>query len=141
MKTLDDVKAAVPSYVPSYANAGFDGNNVVGFMPFGGSNYQALQTQLQRRFERGLQFNVAYTWSKTMDNSTADVFSTVLTPRRAQDWNNWPGEYSRSALDHKNRLTAQFLWDIPYLKTSPQLAGTQHRGQLGNRANLDLADG
>ena len=53
-----------------------------------------------------------------MDNSTADVFSTVLTPRRAQDWNNWNGEYSRSALDHKNRLTAQFLWDIPYLKNS-----------------------
>ena len=87
-------------------------------MPFGASNYQALQTQLQRRFERGLQFNVAYTWSKTMDNSTADVFSTVLTPRRAQDWNNWNGEYSRSALDHKNRLTAQFLWDIPYFKSS-----------------------
>ena len=118
LKTLNDVKAAVPSYIPSYSDAGFDGNNIVGFMPFGASNYQALQTQLQRRFERGLQFNIAYTWSKTMDNSTADVFSTVLTPRRAQDWNNWNGEYSRSALDHKNRLTAQFIWDIPYFKSS-----------------------
>ena len=118
MKTLNDVKAAGSSFVPAYEAAGFTGNNVVGFMPYGSSNYQGLQTQLQRRFERGLQFNIAYTWSKTMDNSTADVFSTVLTPRRAQDWNNWTGEYSRSALDHKNRLTAQFLWDIPYLKNS-----------------------
>ena len=74
------------SFVPAYADAGFNGSNVVGFMQWGASNYNGLQTQLTRNFTNGLQFIASWTWSHAFDNSTADVFSTYLTPRRPQDF-------------------------------------------------------
>jgi hypothetical protein len=99
--------------------AGFTGN-VVAFEPFGSSIYHGLQSQLTRNFTNGLQFQAAWTWSHMFDNSTADVFSTVLTPRRAQDWNNFGsgpgGERSVSALDHRHRITMQVMYDLPFFK-------------------------
>ena len=60
--------------------------NIVSFEPWGYSNYNGLQVSFKRNFTNGLQFQAAFTWSHTFDNSTADVFSTVLTPRRPQDF-------------------------------------------------------
>lgn len=113
--TLNTVKA-VGNYVPAWLNAGFDTNSVVGFEPWGSSIYHGLQTQLTRNFTNGLQFQAAWTWSHMFDNSTADVFSTVLTPRRAQDWLNFAGERSASALDHRHRVTMSFIYDMPFFK-------------------------
>lgn len=39
----------------------------------GTSHYNALQAQLQKRFSNGLSFLAAYTWSKTMDDTTTLV--------------------------------------------------------------------
>jgi hypothetical protein len=113
--TLNTIKA-VGNYVPAYANAGFDASSVVAFMPYGSSIYHGLQSQLTRNFTNGLQFQAAWTWSHMFDNSTADVFSTVLTPRRAQDWNDFTGERSASALDHRHRVTVEVLYDMPFFK-------------------------
>ncbi len=125
--TLAQLTPKYLSYDPTYAAAGFgktgptDNNtysNITSYQPFGGSNYNGLQTQLTRRLQDGLLLNFAYTYSRTMDNSTADVFSTVLTPRRPQDFKNFNADYSRSALDHTHRLTLETIWDIPYFKNS-----------------------
>ena len=104
------------NYDQTWFNAGFDGASVVGFMPYGSSIYHGLQSQVTRNFTNGLQFQAAWTWSHMFDNSTADVFSTVLTPRRAQDWTNFRGERSVSALDHRHRFTLQAIYDIPFFK-------------------------
>jgi hypothetical protein len=53
-----------------------------------------------------------------MDDATADVFSTVLTPRRPEDSRNVSGDYSRSALDHTQRLTLAAVYDMPFFKHS-----------------------
>ncbi len=74
------------SYRGDWAAGGFNSASVVGFENYGYSNYNGLQTQLTRNFTNGLQFQVAWTWSHANDNSTADVFSTYLTPRRPQDF-------------------------------------------------------
>ncbi len=107
---------SLSSFVPAYADAGFTGANVVGFMPYGASRYHGLQTQLTRGFNNGLQFQVAWTWSHNMDNSTADVFSTYLTPRRSQDFQCFACDWSDSALDRRHRVTLQALYDLPFLK-------------------------
>jgi hypothetical protein len=107
---------SVSNYVANYASAGFDGNSVVAFEPYGSSIYHGLQSQVTRNFTNGLQFQAAWTWSHMFDNSTADVFTTVLTPRRAQDWNNFAGERSASALDHRHRVTFQLIYDMPFFK-------------------------
>ena len=106
------------SYVSSYANAGFNGANVVSFQPYGQSKYNGLDVQFGRTFTNGLQFQASYTWSKLMDNSTADVFSTVLTPRRPADFQCWNCDMSISALNHSQRFTGFAVWDVPYFKKS-----------------------
>ena len=103
---------------PVYAAQGFDGSSIVGFVPYGHSSYHGLQSQLNRRFSNGLQFQIAHTWSHTIDNSTADFFSTVLSPRRPQDFRNLQAERSNSALDHAHRFTVTAIYDLPFFKNS-----------------------
>jgi hypothetical protein len=125
--TLTQVKANGSSFVPAYTNAGFT-SSIVGFMPYSESNYNGLASQLTRRFANGLLFNAAYTWSKTMDDATASVFSTYLTPRRPQDFRNVAGDYSRSALDHTHRFTFATVYDLPFFSNSSALL----KNTLGN---------
>ena len=106
---------ARPRIIPAYSAAGFK-NNIVGFLPLGASNYNGLATQLNRRFSNGLQFQAAWTWSHTIDNATADFFSTVISPRRPQDFQNVAGDRSNSVLDHAHRVTIQAIYDSPFFK-------------------------
>jgi hypothetical protein len=75
-----------------------------------------LQTQLTRRFSNGLMFQAAYTYSRTIDNSTADFFTTVLSPRRPQDFQNWDAERSVSPLSRTHRFTLAAVYDLPFFK-------------------------
>jgi hypothetical protein len=50
--------------------------NVNEYAFIGSGNYNGLQTQLNRRFSKGLQFTTAYTWSHTTDNSDG-AFTTT----------------------------------------------------------------
>lgn len=108
--TLSGLRA-VGFFVPAYANAGFNQNGLVSFQPFGGSVYHGLQSQLTRQFTNGLQMQAAYTWSHTIDDSTADFFTTVLSPRRMQDFQNLKNDRGTSALDRRHRLTVAALWE------------------------------
>ena len=102
--------------VPAYDNAGFNGSYVVSFQPNGHSTYHGLATQLTKRMSNGLQFVASYTFSKTIDDSTADFFSTILTPRRPQDFQNLKADRANSAIDHRNRFTLALIYDLPYFK-------------------------
>ena len=115
LSALNTSLGAGGNFVPAYLNAGFQ-SNIVGFMPYGNSNYQGWANQLTRRFSNGLQFIAAYTWSHNIDNSTADVFSTYTTPRRPSNFQNINADRSDSALDHRNRFTLQTIYDVPFLK-------------------------
>ncbi len=108
---------AIGNQVPAYADAGFV-SNIMSYQPWGQSNYNALQLSFKRNFTHGLQFQAAYTWSHTLDNSTADVNSTVLTPRRPQDFQCFSCEYSTSALDRRQRATLALTYDMPFFKNS-----------------------
>jgi hypothetical protein len=116
MTTTLATLSARPSFRADYAAAGFNFGNIVAFEPFGASSYHGLATQLNRRFSNGLQFQAAWTWSHTIDDSTADFFSTVLTPRRAQDFQNLHPDRSNSALDRAHRITLTAIYDVPWFK-------------------------
>jgi hypothetical protein len=113
--TLAQINAN-PSFVPVFTAAGFGKRSLVQFTPNGDSIYHGLATQVTKRMSRGLQFIGSYTWSHTIDNSTADVFSTVLTPRRGQDFQNIAADRSNSALDRRHRFTMAMLYDLPYFQ-------------------------
>jgi len=112
--TLATVRAN-PQVSPAFAAAGFN-RAIVQFSPLGSSIYHGLSVQVNRRFTNGLQFQGAYTYSHNIDNSTADFFSTVITPRRPQDFQNVSADRSNSALDHRNRLTLSAVYDVPWYK-------------------------
>jgi hypothetical protein len=106
--TLDDLKP-----VNALAQYGFV-RSITSFQPRGNSTYNGLATQLTRRYANGLQFVVAHTWSHNIDDSTATVASTLLTPRRPQDFFNLGAERADSALDRRQRFTAGWIYDCPW---------------------------
>jgi hypothetical protein len=101
------------NFDPTYYNAGFL-SPITGFMPWGASTYHGMQTQLSRRMSNGLQFQAAYTWSHAIDDSTADFFSTIVSPRRPQNFRNIHSERSNSPLDHRHRFTVTTIYDMPF---------------------------
>jgi len=116
------------SIVPAFDAAGFNGSNLVQFTPNGDSNYHGLATQVTRRMANGLTFVSSYTYSHAIDNSTADFFTSVLTPRRTQDFQNLAADRSNSALDRRHRFTLAAIYDVPYFKSGNWLK----KNVLGN---------
>jgi hypothetical protein len=71
------------------------------------SNYNSLQVQVTRRYANGLDFGLAYTWSKYMD--VADEYDTgVDTYQPLRFW-----EYGPAAEDHRQNLVINYLYDLP----------------------------
>jgi hypothetical protein len=103
--------------VPAYLNNNFL-SPITAYMPNGNSVYHGWANTLSRRFNNGLEFKGAYTWSHAIDDSTAEVFSTYSTPRRPQDSQNLRPDRSSSALDARNRVSVQVLYDLPFFKHS-----------------------
>jgi hypothetical protein len=114
---LTSLEAAVPAVVPAWSAAGFP-NTITSYQPWASSTYHGLATQLTRRFANGLQGVLAYTYSHNIDDATAEVFSTVLAPRRAQDSQDLSADRANSILDHRHRLTLTMIYDEPFFKNS-----------------------
>ena len=114
--TLADIDAG-PISLPEFAEAGF-GPIIFSFPNRGNSVYHGLALEAKRRFSNGLQFIGAYTWSKNIDDSTADLFSTLLSPRRPQDFQDMRAERGRSFLDRTHRLTMAWVYEVPWYKNS-----------------------
>ncbi|HEY3743872.1 MAG TPA: carboxypeptidase regulatory-like domain-containing protein [Bryobacteraceae bacterium] len=122
-KTLAQVKAnLVPGGTPSLpfddlASVGSE-SNITAYAPQASSTYHGLALQLTRRFNNGLSYIVAYTWSHLEDDATATNFSTYLTPRRAQDMQNLKADWSDSALDRRQRFTFTPIYEFRPFKNS-----------------------
>ncbi|HKV38201.1 MAG TPA: carboxypeptidase regulatory-like domain-containing protein, partial [Blastocatellia bacterium] len=107
--------ASTCSEIGAFSNAGF-GQNITAFLSNGYSTYNGFSAQLTHRLASGLQGSAAYTWSHLIDNSTAEVDSTALTPRRPQDFQNIGADRSDSVLDRRNRFVLGLVYDLPFLK-------------------------
>jgi hypothetical protein len=114
--SLADIQAR-SNILPDFLAAGFTAP-IAAFLANGNSSYNAGSASLTKRFTSGLQFTGAYTWSHLIDDSTSEVFSTVLSPRRPQDFQNMRAERADSALDHRQRFVASAFYDLPFFRTS-----------------------
>jgi Carboxypeptidase regulatory-like domain/TonB dependent receptor len=102
---------AIPSN--TLAQYGFTNSaSITALEPRGNSQYNGLVLQVTKRYSRNFSYLAAYTWSHLMDDSTADINSTVLTPRRPQDFGNLASEWASSALDRRQRLTISPIFDF-----------------------------
>jgi hypothetical protein len=96
-----------------YAAQGFTGGALTIESPVGDSTYHGGAVELLHRFSRGLLFRANYTYAKTMDNSTNDLNSSAVNPRRPQDSYNLRDEWARSALDVTHKVAITWLYDLP----------------------------
>jgi hypothetical protein len=124
---LNTLENANP-FVPAYDAAGFNQSFITSYQPWASSTYHGLAAQLTKRFSHGVQFVAAYTYSHLIDDATAEVFSTVLAPRRAQDGLNLSADRANSILDHRHRFTLALVYDEPFFKNGNRFL----RNTVGN---------
>ncbi len=126
--TLADLQAQ-SNDVPAYANCRVSmGRESSLSNPSDNPSTMGCRHNFQRNFNNGLQFQSAYTWSHAEDNSTADVFSTYLTPRRPQDFQNFAGDMEHFGTGSPASLYGQVIYDLPFFKN----AGWVQKNVVGN---------
>jgi hypothetical protein len=89
--------------------------------PIGTGIYHAGSVDFMHRFTKGLYFRANYTYSKNIDNSTNELFSSYVNPRRAQDGFNFAGERGRSALDLPQKFAVTWVYDFPNVRSENRL--------------------
>jgi hypothetical protein len=94
--------------------------------PSGNSTYNALLVKSEKRFSNGLQFLVAYAFSKTLTDVAFD--GTDLTG--PQDTNNRRVEKSLAHTDIPNRLVFSYSYELPFGKGKRWLSGGGVTGAL-----------
>ena len=100
-----NVAQALRKY-PQYQNIAWRG------VPVGESEYHALETVLERRFSRGLQARVAYTYSKLHNNGSENAQGSDGANAVVQNPAN-PLEWSLSADDTPHVFLVGFTWEVP----------------------------
>jgi len=78
------------------------------------SAYNSLQTMVEKRFSHGLQFQAAYTWSKSLD--WASSFEETLNPF------NFKASRAPSLFNSAQRFVINYYWELPVGK---------HQGVVG----------
>jgi outer membrane receptor protein involved in Fe transport len=84
----------------------------------GNSEYHGLQADLRRNFKNGLFLELAYTYSKAIDNGS-EVFTTSGFSSYPQNAFNMAGERGPSAFDRTHRVAVTWLYSLPYRGHSP----------------------
>ncbi len=97
----------------------------------GSSSYHAMQAVLKRRFSKGLDLQLAYTFARLLDNSesisnnggngfgsSADLISTI--------------EYGNGNLDVRHRVTGTFNYALPFGENLHGIAGVFGKGWQAN---------
>jgi len=87
----------------------------------GHSRYNALQTSLRKRFSQGLQFDVNYTFAKSMDSASSVERGSFFGNFGSGGYsgfliNSWDTEsgYSYSDFDLRHQMNFNWIADLPF---------------------------
>jgi hypothetical protein len=120
--TEPDVRFATVSEIQTVAN----------------SNYNGLSFSFQHRFQRGLQFQINYSYSHALDEISNGGFNgfggqSILSP--VIDGNLKAFNYGNADYDTRHYVSANYVYEIPKGPT-PLLKGWQLSGTLFARSGL-----
>jgi len=87
----------------------------------GNSSYNGLDFTVERRFTAGLSFRLAYTWSKSIDD-TAEELSVYGSNAFDQITNNQRSWRGPSDFDVPQRVVFSWVYEMPFGKGKPFLA-------------------
>jgi Carboxypeptidase regulatory-like domain/TonB dependent receptor/TonB-dependent Receptor Plug Domain len=77
------------------------------------SNYNSVQIRLNQRFRKGLQYQLNYSYSKSMD-VLSEIGLIFGQNGFVQDPHNLRGDYGPSAFDQTHRLNAVGSYELPF---------------------------
>jgi len=91
----------------------------------GRSNYNGLQTKLEKEFGNGLQFLVAYTWSKTLSDAGDLLNGGSINGYRAPDVPGFGPSFDRALADFdiRNVFHVSGYYELPFGKDKRFLPG------------------
>ena len=123
------IAAASGLFANPYAGGTTNGRRLNAVRPFLGwgsigqiapvfdSNYHSLQASMEKRFSGNSTINLAYTWSHSLtDNQTDRSTGLQNTYCRACD-------YGRSTLDRRHVFTANYVYELPFMRGQQNFAG------------------
>lgn len=119
--------ATVPLWValqqfPQFGNGSFGAGNgvIVNGYAGGDSEYNSLQTKVQKRLTNHFTTLTTFTWAKILTDDANPPLGFVGTHLgAAQDWRNLGYEHSISPQDVKYQFTSQVSYDLPVGKGMP----------------------
>jgi hypothetical protein len=88
------------------------------------SIYHSLQVEVRKSFSHGLQFQAAYTWSRSIDDAS-DFNPSILANDSSfpQNASNPAGDRAVSDFDLTHRLVVTSIWQVPFFHGMRGVAG------------------
>ncbi len=84
-------------------------SNILVYESDGNSSYNGLWITGTKRFAKGLQFNISYAWSKSIDENSRNQQGYVI-----QNSYNISGDRGLSDFDTRNRVTISGIYQLPF---------------------------
>jgi len=98
-------------FFPGFSNLPAPGLGALLMESNSNSNYNSLQVTVNKRFSKGLQMLLSYTYSHSIDDySGSGVSDITVTPG---DLVNEQKNYANSDFDRRQRLVASYLYTLP----------------------------
>jgi hypothetical protein len=94
----------------------------------GTGSYNGLETSVKRRFAKGLSLGVAYTWSKSIDDTPEELESSSGGSQIGLNQQAWRGP---SDFDIPQRLVANYVLELPFGRGKPYLTSGVASAILG----------
>lgn len=88
------------------------------------STYHSMQVQVDRRFADGFSAGAHYTWSAFIDTAS-EIFNPSVRGEVAVAQNSFDrrSDRGRSTYDRPHRLSANFVWELPFYRSQQGLIG------------------
>jgi outer membrane receptor protein involved in Fe transport len=84
--------------------------------PMGNASYNALQVSLQRRFANGFFLDLAYTWSRSIDDTPEELENNSGAAQDPYDMSAWRGP---SDFDYPQRVVISYVYELPFGRNKP----------------------
>jgi hypothetical protein len=98
-------------------------SNFTAFPAQGNSIYHGGSLNVKRRLTSGVSLDMSYTLSKTIDDSTNELFSSFVNPRRPAFFFDRERERAESVLSRRHRLSIGWIWELPFYKNEGGFLG------------------
>jgi len=78
------------------------------------SNYNALQANVTRRLDHGLELTASYTWAHSLDDASSATGTSINSSFTGSNPYDFRAEYASSDFDIRNNLVAAFSYALPF---------------------------